>query len=382
MTRILILGGYGVFGGRAAERLARDPGLAGEARLEIIIAGRNLAAAEAKARALAGPGKTRLEAAALDATALTAGDLRGLGATIVLNTAGPYQARDYRVPMAAIEAGAHYIDLADARGFVTGIGALDAAARAASVLVVSGASSVPALAAAVIDTLMGSFATLDAVTYGISPGNSFDPGEATTASILGAAGRPFTTLVDRRMTTVHGWQPLTRHRFADAEIGSRLLGACDVPDLDLFPARYPTLRTQRFLAGVEVKAFHAGIWALSWLVRAGLLARPERLGRPMLAVKRRLGFLGSDRGAMFVTLEGTDAAGSARRVTWTLVARQGHGPFIPATPAVILAKRLAGRDPTLRGAPPLRGAMPCVGLFTLDEFTAEVADLDIRQTIT
>ena len=38
----------------------------------------------------------------------------------------------------------------------------------------------------------------------------------------------------------------------------------------------------------------------------------------------------------------------------------------------LLAKRLL--DGTLQ----TRGAMPCVGLFTLDDFLAEVADLDIE----
>ena len=46
---------------------------------------------------------------------------------------------------ACIAAGAHYLDLADARDFVARIGTLDAAARAAGVAIISGASSVPAL---------------------------------------------------------------------------------------------------------------------------------------------------------------------------------------------------------------------------------------------
>ena len=41
-------------------------------------------------------------------------------------------------------------------------------------------------------------------------------------------------------------------------------------------------------------------------------------------------------------------------------------------PSVILAKRL------LAGALTRRGAMPCLGLFALDEFMAEAADLDME----
>jgi len=367
MTRIVVLGGYGVFGSRIAERLARDPAL------RVIVAGRSLASAEAKRDALAAQATAKIEAAALDVMAIDADTLRRLGGQIVINAVGPYQAQDYRVARAAIGAGAHYIDLADARAFVTGIAALDAEARSAGVLVTSGASSVPALAAAVIDDLAPRFESLGTLTYAISPGNSFDPGEATVASILGAVGKPFTTLRDGVMATAHGWQPLVTHRGADT--GTRWLGACDVPDLDLFPIRYPTLRTQRFLAGVEVRLFHGGLWLLSWLVRAGLAPSVAPLARPLLALKRRLGFLGSDRGLMFIRIDGRDRNREPLSVTWTLVAHQGHGPYIPGIPAVIIARRLAA------GLETQRGAMPCLGLVTHADFNREVADLDIRQNL-
>lgn len=369
MARILVLGGYGVFGSRAIERLARMPGL------EIVVAGRSLAAAQAAAESLTQRTEARAEAAELDALTLTSRDLRRLRTSIVVNTVGPFQAHDYRVPRAAIDAGAHYIDLADARAFVCGIGVLDAAAAKAGVLVVSGASSVPALAAAVIDDLTPQFQSIELLTYGISPGNSFDPGTATVASIIGGAGRSFTSLREGATTTVHGWQPLVRHRFRDRRIGTRWFGACDVPDLDLFPARYPTLRSQYFVAGVEVKAFQAGLWALSWLVRAGVVGTPTRLATPLLALKRQLSFLGSDRGAMFVHLSGRGLDGCALERCWELVAYGGDGPFIPATPAVIIAKGLA------TGTLAVRGARPCVGLIRHADFTNEVADLDIRQSV-
>lgn len=369
MGRILLLGGYGVFGSRAAERLAGDP------ILDVIIAGRSEAAAAALVRRLERGGGARLSHARLDATRLTADDLRRLGVSIVINCAGPYQPGELAVARAAIAAGAHYIDLADNRAFVTGITALDADARRAGVLVVSGASSVPALAAAAIDAALPRFGALREVEVAISPGNSFDPGVATTASILAQVGAPHATLVEGARRQVHGWLPMRRHRFQGAAIGSRRLGHCDVPDLDLFPARYPQLRTQRFLAGLEVGLFHCGLWLLAWARRWGLIARPERLARPLLALKRWLRILGSDRGAMYATLRGTDPAGRALEVEWELVANEGHGPFIPATPAVLIARGLAA------GTIATRGATAAVGLMSLAVFTAAVADLDIRQSV-
>lgn len=367
--RILILGGYGVFGRKAVERLAHVCGM------RIIVAGRDLERADDAVKALKQAGGAQLSAKCLDVTELTAQHLQELGVEVVLNAAGPFQVRDYRVAEAAIGARSHYIDLADARGFVCGIGKLDTAAKAAGVLVVSGASSVPALAAAVIDEFLPRFKTLTEVTYGISPGNSFNPGLATVTAIIGGAGKAFSTLVDGRYETVHGWHPLQRRKFCDPRVGTRWLGHCDVPDLDLFPQRYRTLRTLRFLAGVEVKAFHAGVWAIAWLSRLGLAQRPERFASAMLRLKRRLDFLGSDRGAMFVHLRGQGTDGGELGIVWEMVAEHGNGPFIPATPAVILVKRL------MAGTLGTRGAMPCVGLMSLRQFSEEVADLDIRQSV-
>lgn len=363
--RILIVGGYGTFGSRCAERLTR----AGD--LDIVVAGRDAARANEAAQALrrtAAPG-TRISSARIDAERTSAADLQQLGIGIVVNASGPFQAQSYTLAAAAISARAHYVDLADARDFVTGIGALDAAARAADVLVVSGASSVPGLSSAVVRHLARDIVTPEVLDIAISPGNSFDPGLATTRSILGYVGRPLRMLIDGRWRNVHGWQGTTRHTFP--RIGTRLVAYADVPDLDLFAAHCPTLRTVRFRAGVEVAMFHFGMWAISWAVRAGLLRAPENFAGMLLAMKRRLAFLGSDKGGMMVRLSGRDASGAWRTLSFDLEASSGHGPYIPAIASVILATRLA------RGELVLRGAHPCFDLVTLDEFTRAVADLDI-----
>jgi saccharopine dehydrogenase-like NADP-dependent oxidoreductase len=134
--RILVLGGYGVFGGRLSRRLVT------EITAEIFVAGRFAAKAAEHCRKFGGTplGLDRegdLTAAFLD-----------LKPGIVIDAAGPFQdyKRDrYRVARAAIAVGAHYIDLADDAEFVAGVGILDDLAKAAGVCVVSGASSVPAI---------------------------------------------------------------------------------------------------------------------------------------------------------------------------------------------------------------------------------------------
>ncbi len=363
MTRIAIVGGYGAFGARAAERLAFAPGC------DLVIAGRSLQKAKDFAERLTQIAKGKVAHAHLDATAATEETIRALGAQVLINASGPFQAQGYTLAQACIAAGCHYVDLADAREFVTGIAQLDAEAQASGVAVISGASSVPGLSSAVVAEYARQFDHLDAVEIGISPGNSFDPGVATAASILSQAGKPHHELRNGKHVAVYGWQGLFRHRFP--EIGARWMGSVDVPDLDLLPAHYPELQTVRFSAGLEVGLFHLGLWSLSWLVRTRLVRDLGSLAAPLLRTKRTLRFLGSDRGGMFVTLRGRARDGAQKELSWHLVARSGHGPYVPAIASVILAKRLiAGR-----GAP--AGARPCFGLFTLADFVAEVADLDI-----
>jgi NAD(P)-dependent dehydrogenase (short-subunit alcohol dehydrogenase family) len=365
--RVLLCGGYGTFGYRAVERLGRD------AELEIIIAGRNLASAEQAVATIQPRLKARLSAAVVDATRPDLAVLRSLAPNAIYNASGPYQNQDYSLACAAIAVGAHYVDLADAREFVAGIHVLDVAAKAAGVLVVSGASTVPALSSAVIDHYVPSFDKLTAITYGIAPANGFDPGVATTASILSSIGKPFETLRNGRNVRVHGWQGLWQHRFP--EIGTRHLAACDIPDLALFPARYPNLCTITFGAGLEVSAMHFAMWGLSWVARCGLLSKPERLAKPLLALKPLFRAFGSDAGGMFMLLDGIGPNGKRKRVAWHVIARQNHGPLIPQTPATILTRKL------LSGALTERGAMPCLGLMSLAEFDTEVSDLSVVTSV-
>lgn len=360
--RVVIVGGYGAFGAKVAERLARDHAIA------LVIAGRSRTKAEDHARQLMRAGHPRVGFARLDAQSATADDIRALTPTVLINASGPFQQQDYTLARACIEAQCHYIDLADARAFVCGITQLDAEARAAGVCVISGASSVPGLSSAVVLHLSEGLRHLDDVHIGISPGNAFDPGLATTRSIIGAAGKPFEAPRAHTTVTRYGWQGLSRYTFP--LIGRRWVCDVDVPDLELFPRQLPGVATVRFSAGLEVDAYHLGLWALSWPVRAGIVRAMTPLARPLLWVKRRLHWLGSDAGAMFVRIAGRDPRSRITRA-WHLIARNNHGPYVPAIASVLLARRLIG------GSGPAPGAMACFGLFTLAEFEAEVADLDI-----
>jgi NAD(P)-dependent dehydrogenase (short-subunit alcohol dehydrogenase family) len=359
--RVLVLGGYGNFGSYISRRLAADP------NIQLLVAGRSQAAAERFAAGLAAAHPP--EALAIDIDGDLAAALAGARPDIVIHTVGPFQRRDYRVAEACIAARAHYLDLADARAFVAGIGALDARAKEAGVAVISGASSVPCLSAAIVDHYRPLFAPLESLDYGISATQQIHRGLATAAAILSYVGKPFRTLRGGEWVIVHGWQDLRRETYP--ELGPRLFADCDIPDLELFPERYPELRSIRFGAGHELAALNLGTWGLGWLVRRGLIPSLDRWSPFLLRAARLLDRFGSGRSGLHMLLAGLGHDGRAKQVRFFLVARSGHGPNIPALPAVLLAQRLAC------GHAIEPGARPCLDLLDLDQMRAALEGLDV-----
>jgi hypothetical protein len=171
------------------------------------------------------------------------------------------------------------------------------------------------------------------------------------------------------MRTIYGWQDL--HAEPYPELGNRLFGDCDIPDLTLFPQRYPGLRSQRFSAGHELAVLHIGTWMLSWLVRFGLVRSLADHAEPLLRLALIFDRFGSSRSGFHMYLSGIGHDGAPRRARFFLIARSGHGPYIPCMPAILLARKLA------RGELARRGAMPCLDLITLADYLTALEGLDI-----
>ncbi|MDP2204900.1 MAG: saccharopine dehydrogenase NADP-binding domain-containing protein [Alphaproteobacteria bacterium] len=361
---ILVLGGYGNFGQRIVQALSKDAGL------EILVAGRDVAKAAALADSLR-DAPAEVKPCLLDITDGFPAALAALSPHVVIHTCGPFQGQGYDIARACIALGCDYIDLADGRDFVAQIGTLDTEAKTRGSRIISGASSVPALTAAVIDDYLPQFGALTSIDYGISTAQKTPPGLATAEGLLGYAGKPFSTLKDGILHTVYGWQGLTRRRFP--QLGTRLMTSCDVPDLALFPTRYPQLRDIHFRAGVEVAAQQVSLWLLSFLVRIGILRSLRPLAKKLVALGPLFNPLGSDRSGFYMQLSGLGRNGQPLEKNFYLIARQGHGPHLPTVPAIILARRLAAD----RAAIPA-GAQPCVGLITLADYLAAISDLDVE----
>jgi hypothetical protein len=356
VKRVLVLGGYGTFGGRIAERGAA-------AGFEMLVAGRSLARAEAFCAR-----RPRLIPVALDG---------GLAPTLarhrpfaIVDAAGPFQGADHEVARAALAAGCHYLDIADGSAFVAGIGALDAEARAAGLCAISGASSVPALSGAVAARLAQGLDRVSEVEIALSASSRGTAGRSVIAAILSYIGRPVRLRRGGRWTHAFGWQGLRRFDFeveGAPPLRRRLVALADVPDLALLPERLPGRPAVSFFAGTDAPWHNLGLWLLSWPVRWGWLRRPQRFAGPLSALQRLARGRGSLRSAFEMRLFGT-AAGRRLERRWTLIAERGDGPEIPSLAVpLLLGKLAADHIPS--------GARDAGGLLALEDFEPSLAAL-------
>ena len=358
--RVLIIGGYGNFGSYITETLAQED-------LIICIAGLS----QLKCENLISVIRNNLHPIEYSVFDITSSlPLNEISPDIVIHTSGPFQEQGYDVAKECIEYGCHYIDLSDGRNFVLDIKTLDQKASDAGVFVISGASSVPCLSSAVIDHYKKEFNLLDRVEYAIATAQQTNRGLATTASILGYTGKPFKTLVKGKMIEVFGWQDLNFHTYP--QFGIRPLGNCEIPDLSLFPIRYPELKTIRFYAGTEIKFMHIGLWFLSWLVRFGIISNLRPAAKFFIKIANFFDWMGTSNSAFHMKLSGEDEDNNAKHKTIYILAKEGDGPFIPCAPAIILTKMFADNQYIKPGA------FPCIGLIDLTTYMKQLRGLNIN----
>ncbi|MCO8161307.1 saccharopine dehydrogenase [Pseudomonas sp. 21LCFQ010] len=359
--RVLVVGGYGNFGFIVCRHLSGAPGI------ELFAAGRDAARLHKLA------GQFPLQTWCGDAQgAGFAEALRQLQINLVIHTGGPFQGQPYRVAEQCIEAGVHYCDLADCRTFVNGIDVLDAQAKAAGVAVLSGCSSVPSLSAALLDEHRQRFSRIDRIEHGISSSSKM-PGLATIEGVLAYAGQPILQRRNGQPHAVPGWLGLQRRHLAG--LGWRWLANVDVPDMDLFGARY----------GARELVFKAGPGLMPGALANALLAQARRMGLindPLPWARRlhRLGTacerFGNGLSALYIEAHGVDHNNLPLRLNIQLTAAREKGPEIPSCASVALARKLAN------GYRPAAGARPCLDEISVAEYLAAIdAPNDIRLSV-
>jgi hypothetical protein len=367
--RLLIVGGYGTFGGRIVELLEREP------RLTLIVAGRSIEKARGYCERRTRPAAT-LAPARFDRDGDLALQLQALEPDIVVDASGPFQAYGdgrYRLVEAAIAARVHYLDLADSSAFVDGVAAFDASARDAGVYVLSGVSSFPVLTAAVVRRLAAPMSRVDEIAGGIAPSPFAGVGENVIRAIAGYAGQPVAYL--GRTAKIIGRPFTQQRRYTVAPPGrlplrSTMFSLVDVPDLRALSQLWPEAKRVWMGVGPVPEILHRALIALAWLVRFGWVRSLEPLVPLMRWATNKLRW-GEHRGGMFVEVKGADASGKTITRSWHLLAEGADGPLIPsmAVQALVLKH--------LDGAAAAPGARACVGDLELDDYERLFAEREI-----
>ena len=345
--RILVLGGYGKFGGQLAELLCDEP------TAELIIAGRSQAKAKAFCDRL--PSGAACEGMAIDRDGDVEVRLKSAKPDIVVDASGPFQAYGddpYRIAKAAISVGAHYLDFADGTDFVRGIVQLDERARDAGVVVLSGVSSFPVLTAAIVRHLASDLARIDSIIGGIAPTPFAGVGLSVITAIAGYAGQQV-LLRDRGRSRVA--YPLTEtRRYTIAPPGFLPLdpiefSLVDVPDHQVLPELWPDVETVWIGAGPVPAFTHRIFRGLAHLVRWGLLPSLEPFAR-LLFHGNNIFRWGEHRGGMFIEIEGTLPNGQPVKRAWHLLAEGNDGTFIPCMAIDAIVRKWIDGDPPAVGA--------------------------------
>lgn len=357
--RILILGGYGTFGGRLVRLLAS------EARLTLIVAGRSLDRAEAFIAGVSG--QATLLPAAVDRNGDLGASVGALRPDMIVDASGPFQAygnAPYRVIEAAVAAGIGYLDLADDAGFVTGVSALDTEAKRRGVFAISGASTFPALSCAVTRRLARGWRSVEHIECGIAPSPKAGIGGNVIRAILAYAGKPVP--LHRDGEPAHARALIETHRHTIAPPGvlplpSLRYALVDVPDLRLMADEWSGLKDIWVGAATRPQFLMRLLGVCARLVRYGLLKSLLPFSSLAEASMRRFRW-GEHRGGLFVEIAGRDSEGHPATRSWHMVAEGDDGPNIPAMAAALLIRR------ALDGSPPEPGARPATREIELEAF--------------
>ncbi|MFS1525909.1 DUF4166 domain-containing protein [Microbulbifer sp. 2304DJ12-6] len=349
--RILILGGYGVFGGRLAELLLSVTDL------EIIISGRDLN--RAKDFCNTHNGNAALTPLRLDRCEIGT-QLTSIAPDIVVDASGPFQSYGhdgYAVIVACIKAKVNYLDFADATNFVFGVSRFDQEAKEAGVFVLSGASSFPVLTACVLREMSKSM-EVHSLKGGIAPSPYAGIGLNVMRAVIGYAGAPITLLRDGKKVQALGLVETMRYTIAvpgKLPLKNIHFSLVDVPDLQVIPSEHSTLQSIWMGAGPVPEVLHRLL---------NLLARTRAIFKfPSFVPFSRLFYwvlnllkYGEHRGGMFIHAQGISNDNPVEK-SWHLLAEGDDGPYIPSMAIEAIVQKVRKREEPAAGARPATQAL-------------------------
>ena len=354
--RILILGGYGVFGGRLAELLSDIP------EIEMLICGRSLESAKQFCSGF--QGSASVQPVQLDRRVLET-HMDVLKPDLVVDASGPFQNYGddgYQVIETCIRNKVNYLDFADAADFVFGVSKFDQAARSAGVFALSGVSSFPVLTAAVLREISKSMDVVS-VLGGIAPSPYAGIGLNVMRAVVGYAGSPVKLTRNGTRTTALGLAESMRYTVSvpgKVPLRNIHFSLVDVPDLQVIPPEHPKLKDIWMGAGPVPESLHR---VLNLLAKArAKLKLPSLVSMaPVFYTVLNLMKVGEHRGGMFVHAKGQRDNVQVER-SWHLVAEGDDGPYIPSMAIEALVRQI------LNNQYPRKGARPATDALELDDY--------------
>ncbi len=292
------------------------------------------------------------------------------GVFAVVRTGGSFQLDNhrYRVAEQCVKCAVHYVDMASARDHVTGIKALNAKAEASSSLIVAGATAVPAISSALVDSLTQEFDRMGEIHVAVCSADADTSWLAMGRALLPSVGRVIRVWQMGRWRDTHAWSEPEKVEFP-APAGLQRVYLCDFPDLDLFPILYEAL-TVSARGGLQKPLLNNTLAALGRLKRgkSPKASRTKRTNR---------GRVSSGFQKLVDTITGVHVyvlgqqKGAVVRRSASLIARSNSGTAMSCSPAIALIKKWTHEGVSSAGA------LPCVGLLTLDAIRSELAGHDI-----
>lgn len=346
--KILIVGGYGTFGGRLVDLLKDESGLT------LVVSGRSLERAQ-KFCADRPDARAMLVPAVFDREGDLAEQLGRLQPQIVVDASGPFQGYGvtrYKLIEACIARKLNYLDLADGAEFVAGVSQFDRAAQDAGVFIFSGVSSFPVLTIAAVKKLSENMQKITTIRGGIAPSPFAGVGTNVLRAIAGYSGQPMPI---RRNGVTQVSYPMTESmRYTIAPPGyvpvrNLHFSLVDVPDLRALPALWPDVQEVWMGAGPVPEILHRALNFFAWLVRLKIVPTILPLAPLMEFVMRHVSW-GEHRGGMFVEVTGEDANGAPMQRSWHLLAERQDGPMIPSMAVEAIIRKFADGQKIETGA--------------------------------
>ncbi|MBC7877405.1 MAG: DUF4166 domain-containing protein [Anaerolineales bacterium] len=357
--KILILGGYGTFGGRLAYLLADDK------RLTLLIAGRSKQKADAFCKQLpAGAEKIPLF---FDRNENVEAQIKDINPNLAVDATGPFQSYGedpYRVVKACIANNVDYMDLADGSDFVKNISQFDEQSKAKNIFVLSGVSSFPVLSASVMRRLSKGLIQINTIKAGIAPSPYAGVGLNVIRAITTYAGKRLPLIRNKQKSFGYALTETMRYTICPPghlPLNNTLFSLVDVPDLQVLPELWPELDSIWVGAGPVPEVLHRMLIGLAWLVRIKLLPSLLPFASLFHFVINILRW-GEHRGGMFVLIEGLDGNGKKIERSWHLIAAGNDGPFIPSMAVEAIVRR------SLSGKKPASGARPATQDLELEDY--------------